>query len=162
MTGVPYAAPLAGLPMATGPVDGRMVIACCSARKSETRQPMPALELYQGGCIPALRWRIGTDKKLRARVRILSAEHGLITADTPLLPYDRPLDSERAHLLRTAVTQAFITDHELPREALVVAEPLYLIMLADLLATSVRVHWIPDLTCGWEQAAKILDHWEWA
>jgi hypothetical protein len=50
-----------------------------------------------------------------------------------------------------------------PREVLVVAEPLYLVLLADLLALPARprVHWIPDHAHGWAQARAVLDHWGW-
>jgi hypothetical protein len=48
-------------------------------------------------------------------------------------------------------------------EVLVVAEPLYLVLLADLLALSgrPRVRWIPDHAGGWPRAAAVLDEWGW-
>jgi hypothetical protein len=73
------------------PVLSRMVIVGCTARKALAPEPLPALELYNGGCVPPLRARLGGDPRLRARVRFLSAEHGLVTADTPLRTYDRRL-----------------------------------------------------------------------
>lgn len=61
------------LPHAAGdPVEGRLVIVTCSARKADTTAPVPALDLYRGGCIPVLRARIGGNPRLRARIRILS------------------------------------------------------------------------------------------
>jgi hypothetical protein len=50
-----------------------------------------------------------------------------------------------------------------PREVLIVAEPLYLVLLADLLALPARprVNWIPDPAHGWAQARSVLDQWEW-
>ncbi|MGH3771949.1 MAG: DUF6884 domain-containing protein, partial [Pseudonocardiaceae bacterium] len=112
------------------PVASRMVIVGCTARKALTPGPFPALELYQGGCVPQIRARLGGDPRLRARVRFLSAEHGLVTADTPLHPYDRPLDPDRAGQLRPAVIAALhreMTTDGVPHEVLVVAEPLYLV-----------------------------------
>ncbi len=73
-----------------------MVIAGCSRRKLQTAVPVPALDLYQGGCIPALRARARETGWLRSRTWILSAEHGLVHANTPLLPYDRRMDGQRA------------------------------------------------------------------
>jgi hypothetical protein len=148
------------------PVAARLVIVGCTARKAPTPEPLAALELYEGGCVPTLRARLGGQPQLRARVRFLSAEHGLVTADTPLSSYDRPLDPTRARELRPVVMTALhreMTTHGVPREVLVVAEPLYLVLLADLLALPARplVYWIPDHTHGWPQASAVLDNWGW-
>lgn len=156
---VPFAPPIA-------PLACRLVIVGCSAEKTVTDGPLPALELYDGGCVPALRARLGGDARLRARVRFLSAEHGLVTADTLLRPYDWPLDPERAKALRPRVTAALekeMTTAGVPEEVLVVAEPLYLVLVSDLLALPgrPRVHWIPDHAHGWPQAAVVLDQWGW-
>jgi hypothetical protein len=99
-------------------------------------------------------------------VRFLSAEHGLITADTPLRPYDRPLEAARAAALRPAVAASLATEmraNGVPSEVLVVAEPLYLVLLADLFALPdrPRVHWVPDHAHGWPQASAVLDQWGW-
>ncbi|MGH3737675.1 MAG: DUF6884 domain-containing protein [Micromonosporaceae bacterium] len=148
------------------PAARRLVIVGCSARKSTVPVPLPALELYEGGCVPRLRARVGAVPRLRARVRILSAEHGLVTADAPLRAYDRRLDPRRAAALRPTVGDALRRDIAVdgaPVEVLVVAEPLYLVLLADLLAMPrrPRVHWIPDPTHGWPEAAAVLDEWGW-
>lgn len=148
------------------PVSRGMVIIGCTARKTSAPAPVPALELYNGGCVPLLRARLGGEPRLRARVRFLSAEHGLVTADTPLHPYDRPLNPDRAVELRPAVTAALTREMStdgVPHEVLVVAEPLYLVLLADLLALPARprLHWIPDPAHGWAQARAVLDEWGW-
>jgi hypothetical protein len=162
---VPPLPPCADAPArANDPGAGRLVIAACSARKTSTLVPVPALELYQGGCVPQLRERIGPHPRLRARTRILSAQHGLIPAETPLLPYDRPLDPQRAAELRPRVTHALLADLAsagTPREALVIAEPTYLVLVAGLVATGTRLHWVPDVRGGWAEAAAVLDHWGW-
>lgn len=144
----------------------RLVIVGCSAEKTATQQPLPALELYDGGCVPPLRARLGHQPRLRAHVRFLSAQHGLVTADTPLSTYDRPLDPARATELRPRVwgrLRAELLETGMPTDILVVAEPLYLVLIADLLAAPERprVHWIPDHAHGWPHAAAILDHWKW-
>ena len=148
------------------PVTGRLVIVGCSAEKISGPGPLTALELYDGGCVPPLRARLGDRPALRARIRFLSAEHGLITANTPLYPYDRPLDPTRASLLRPQVAAALADEMnatDVPHEVLVVAEPLYLVLLADLLALPARprVHWIPDHAHGWPLAAAVLHQWGW-
>jgi hypothetical protein len=94
----------------------------------------------------------------------LSAEHGIVTADTPLVPYDRPLDARRAEQLRPAVTEAIVAEWGaggVPRELLVVAEPLYLVLLAEVLALGLRIEWIADHAGGWPRAAAVLDRWGW-
>ena len=142
-----------------------LVIVGCSAEKAPTDRPLPALELYDGGCVPDLRARLGHQPPLRARVRFLSALHGLVTADTPLSPYDLPLDHIRADQLRPQVMQRLHTELAagVPGDVLVIAEPLYLVLLADLLALPERprVHWVPDHAHGWPKAAAILDSWHW-
>lgn len=153
--------------LATGPglgrtTSGRLVIVGCSAKKTHTTVPLPAIDLYDGGCVPPLRERLAGRANLRARVRFLSGQHGLITADTPLRPYDRRLDAARAVELRPAVATALAAEEPLD-EVLVVAEPLYLVPLADLLTRPrrPRIHWIPDHAHGWPQAAAVLDDWGW-
>jgi len=150
-------------PPPAGPLAARLVIAGCSRRKQASAVPVPALELYEGGCIPWLRARLGGCPQLRRRVRIVSAEHGLLEADSPLLPYDRLLDAGRARQLAAAVTAALARDWAgsgAPGEVLVIAEPLYLVPLAALLATPARVHWVPDPR-DTAQAARVLDQWGW-
>jgi hypothetical protein len=141
-----------------------MVIAGCSRRKAATTEPVPALDLYQGGCIPALRAHAARQPGLRIRMWIISAEHGLLPADTPLLPYDRRMDPGRAVTLRAQVGQCLQAEchrHGSPREVLVVAEPMYQLALAGLprILGHDRVHWISDPATGWAHAAAILDRW---
>jgi hypothetical protein len=143
-----------------------LVIVGCCAEKITTRQPLPALDLYDGGCVPPLRARLGHQPRLRARVRFLSAQHGLVNADTPLHSYDRPLDPARAAELRPRVwarLRAELLETDTPTDVLVIAEPLYLVLIADLLAVHERprLHWISDHAHGWPQAAAILDSWKW-
>jgi hypothetical protein len=141
-----------------------MVIAGCSRRKSAPPGPVPALELYQGGCIPALRNVAETWPALRARTWIISAEHGLLHASTPLQPYDRRMDRARALCLRGLADQTLredFTAHGLPCEVLVIAEPDYQLALGGLpaLAGEDRVTWIDDPAGEWDRAASILDGW---
>ncbi|WP_045875810.1 DUF6884 domain-containing protein [Pseudofrankia sp. DC12] len=140
------------------------VIIGCSRRKTSTTVPIPALDLYQGGRIPELRSVLADQPDLRRRVWILSAEHGLIHGGTPLLPYDRRLDAARALELRPQVAHA--AGRELaaggpPREVLIVAEPLYLLALADLpgLLAPGLLHWVEDPVGGWPRAEQILTTW---
>lgn len=146
------------------PVSDRLVIVGCSRRKRA--QPAPALDLYLGGCVPQLRARLGSHPAHRAQVRILSAEHGVLTADTALRPYNRPLDHARAVDLRPVVGATLLAEAAtagMPRRLLVVAEPLYLHLLGDLLDNiSLRpgLTWIPTHH-RWPEAEATLDEWGW-
>ena len=143
----------------------RLVIVGCSSRKTSSSTPIPALDLYQGGVVVPLRARIGRDARARARVRVLSGEHGIINADAPLLPYDRQLSIDRARALRGQVAASLrleMARDGVPNEVLLVVEPLYLVLVADLLAQpSVRVYWLPEPATDWPRAAAILDGWGW-
>jgi hypothetical protein len=141
-----------------------MIIAGCSRRKVQADSPVPALDLYQGGCIPALRARTAGSPWLRERTWILSAEHGLLHADDQVLPYDRRMDPQRATWLRPAAARRLQDEfrlHGVPREILVIAEPLYQLALADLspLAGTDRVRWVNDPASGWEKANAVISLW---
>jgi len=143
-----------------------LVIAGCTRRKVATSCLVPALELYQGSCIPQLRARLGPYAFLRGRVLFLSARHGLVHAGTPLRPYDQQLTEARAEQLRpdvmAALDREFIAGGR-PEEILLLLEPLYLLLLADLRAHPNRLmlRWIPNPGDGWEDAAAVLDMWGW-
>jgi hypothetical protein len=141
-----------------------MVIAGCSRRKLQTTVPVPALDLYQGGCIPALRALAQESSWLRSRTWILSGEHGLLHAGALLMPYDRRMDEQRAALLRTTACRHLREEFRqrgLPREVLVIAEPLYQLALADLvtLAGADRVRWVGDPAREWDQASAVISTW---
>lgn len=141
-----------------------MVIAGCSRRKARTAVPVPALSLYQGGCIPALRSRIEAWPQLRARTWIISAGHGLVHADMPLLPYDRRMDPGRAADLRGGVSRTLDEEfrlHGAPPGVLVIAEPAYQLALASLpgLVSGLPACWVSDPAGGWPDAEAFLDRW---
>jgi hypothetical protein len=143
-----------------------MVIAGCTRRKRVTAASMPAIELYEGGCVPALRARIGCRADLAGRVFFLSARHGLIRADTPLQTYDQRLTRERAAELHPGVSEAVeraVGDLAPVEEMLLLVEPDYLVPLAGLLAWPRRpvLHWFPDPGHAWAAAGTVLDRWGW-
>jgi hypothetical protein len=141
-----------------------MVIAGCSRRKTATASPVSALDLYQGGCIPALRARAACQPELRARTWIISAEYGLLHADALVLPYDRRMDPSRALALRSQVNHRLEADcqrHGTPSAVLVIAEPVYQLALTGLpsIVGRDRIHWINDPATGWAGAEAVLDYW---
>jgi hypothetical protein len=151
----------------TAPADtGCLVIVGCSRRKTETAVPIPALELYQGGAVPRLRALVAHCPERRSRVRIISAQHGLLHPDTPLLPYDRAMDPQRALALRrrTAADLRELCAREgVPNSVLVLAEPLYLLALADLpdLVGPDAITYLTDPAADWPAADAILATWSW-
>jgi hypothetical protein len=141
-----------------------IVIAGCSRRKMPAGAPGPALDLYQGGCIPALRACAEAKPGLRSRIWILSAQHGLLHAETLVLPYDRRMEPVRAAQLCPAVghcLQAECDRNGMPPEVLVIAEPLYQLALAGLgtLVGHDRVRWFSDPASDWGRAEAVIDSW---
>ncbi|GAA4198117.1 hypothetical protein GCM10022252_48020 [Streptosporangium oxazolinicum] len=140
--------------MATDGTADELIIVGCSRRKLDTATPVAALELYLGCCFPQLRGRIASSPRHRVRVLILSALHGLITADTPLLPYDVRMTPERATELRAACT-AVLAD--IPRsETLLLMEHGYSRALPDRAGRL-----IADPVGSWPEVATVLDSWGW-
>lgn len=143
----------------------RMVIVGCSAHKVPTITPVAALDLYQGWCVPELRTRVAGHSRLREHILVLSGQHGLIHADTLLLPYDQPLIPQRVADLHSQVHRAWVreTQHAVVDELLLLLEPAYL----ELIGPSILhhppavAHWIPDPTQAWEHATTVLDRWGW-
>ncbi len=84
-----------------------LLILSCSQRKRDDPAELPAIERYDGPTFRTLRkarregyWPHNLE------VLILSAEFGLIEAETPIPWYDRLMDRKRAIELRPPVSQA--------------------------------------------------------
>jgi len=143
-----------------------VIIIGCSRRKRPTLKPMHALDLYQGGCVPEVRLRLGGHGDYWSKVFILSAKHGLLRADDFVETYDELLSMEKANALRPTVwrnIQRRVLEPYDPKEVVVLLEPLYLVLIADLLSlpSRPRVFWEPDPELGWPRAGTILDAWGW-
>jgi hypothetical protein len=115
--------------------------------------------------MPDLRDRIRRHAPLRRQLYILSAKHGLVSADQPLLPYDLVLTTDRAAELRASVTRTLSDRFEafgMPDEILLILEPRYLVPVADLLAIAgrPRLRWISD-DRNWVEVSAVLDEWGW-
>jgi hypothetical protein len=140
-----------------------LIIAGCSAEKLDTDTPVAALELYQGWCIPRLRELVDTHPALRENILILSGKHGLIDADTPLLPYDQPLTRQRLPLLRDQVCRRLVTEiaHTVECGLVLLLEPLYRELIdPGLLAYPPAVtHWIPAPLEHWDEVLNMVRRW---
>ena len=140
-----------------------LIIVSCSRRKLVTTDPVPALDLYQGALVPHLRKHLGPG--YRPRIRILSAEHGLLHPQDLVGTYDHQLRSHgQAHTLQHRVGARLTADLGEPvlRQVLVVLEPLYLIAAACLFdhVDAVGLTLLPD-PGDWPGASAVLSRWGW-
>ena len=95
---------------------------------------MPALERYDGPAFRVLRKYLRSEPTDPPLVRVVSAEHGLMTLEQPIEEYDRRMDAERAEELRPTVLAALADlARERPvREVLVVVGQTYLLALTGI------------------------------
>ncbi|WP_159945436.1 MULTISPECIES: hypothetical protein [unclassified Nocardiopsis] len=142
---------------------GRLLILGCTRDKLATTRPVPAIELYTGDSVPQVRDRL-TPERL-SRTLFFSGLHGLIPADTLLLPYDRRLRPSDTGVLSEASCSrllAFACLRGVPEEVLVVAEADYQSLLEPVLTTweRTRITRIFD-PCAWADIARVLHSWSW-
>lgn len=83
-----------------------LLIISCSERKKQSKQLLPAIELYDGPAYRVLRKRLN-DTHSQPTIWVLSAKHGLIWADSHIYGYDEQLNKERIQVIRTDV-ESFI------------------------------------------------------
>lgn len=143
-----------------------VVIVGCSRRKVITDHPIHAIDLYQGGYVPFIRNCILLKPKLRNQVFILSAKYGLLGADDPVLNYDQLLTMEEAKILRPLVwnsLQERILKSLIPKEILVITEPLYFYLIADIfsIVDIPRIYWEPEIRNESKLVNTILNKWAW-
>jgi uncharacterized protein DUF6884 len=139
----------------------RLLILSCSQRKRPDEQLLPALERYDGPAFRVLRRFLREKPSEAPDVLILSAEHGLISQDTPIAVYDRKMTPARAHELRPLVLTDLnrLTNSRLSSEILVFAGKQYLpALIADdaspLSRATVRV-------CAGALGRKLADLHDW-
>jgi hypothetical protein len=146
-----------------------LIILSCSREKLVTSQPVPAWALYQGACVPQARDHFAAHDARRARVRILSAAHGLLRPDDQVTTYERHLTSRSDALrLRDTVVSGQLDTEFLQTPSLshllIMVEPLYLLALQRLLDHLDRVTEatiIPDPS-AWQHGLTHLRVWGWA
>lgn len=141
------------------------IICGCTRLKTESAVPIPAIELYQGACVPELRAYVTRYTGLRARTFFMSGKYGLLAADDPIATYDQLLTIERAKEIRPEVGVAVarrILEPFRPARLLIILGPIYFIPLADVLMHPLRplIHWEPDIENGWPAAVKVLESWQ--
>ncbi|MFD9963976.1 DUF6884 domain-containing protein [Amycolatopsis sp. NPDC058986] len=160
MTSSPCSLPLAP--------DQGLIILNCSRSKLDTTAPIPALDLYQGACVPQCREHFAAVPTRRARIRILSAAHGLLRPDEQISTYDRRLTTRTDALRLHERTVAEQLDTELAntpalQHLLIIVEPLYLLALQSMFDHLNRLHIaiVPDPR-AWRDGRAHLRRWGWA
>ena len=148
------------------PVTGRMVIVASSRQQADPGSPAAAFDLYAGGRVPQLRQRLGGHPAHRRRIWLLSARNALVHADQVVLSYQRALTVERALRLRDRVAAEVEVEwmfYGVPAEVLVVAGPVWMVTLGELLRLPERprVHWFTETDEDWRHANAVLDRWGW-
>ena len=149
--------------------DEGLIILNCSRSKLVTSAPIPALELYQGACVPHAREHFASNPARRARIRIISAEHGLLSPDDLIATYDRRLRT-RADALRlheqtvSGQLEAELADTPALRHVLLIVEPLYLLALQHVFDRPDRLEYLAIVTSpwAWPDGVEQLRHWGWA
>ncbi|MFD5089183.1 DUF6884 domain-containing protein [Amycolatopsis thailandensis] len=149
--------------------DQGLIILNCSREKLVTSVPVAALDLYQGACVPRAREHFAADPARRARIRILSAAHGLLRPEDPITTYDHRLTNrtEAVRLHEQAVAEqldAELAETPSMRHMLILVEPLYLLALQrlfDHLDRFDQIAIIPD-PWGWQDGLTYLRRWGWA
>jgi hypothetical protein len=80
-----------------------LLILACSATKRPNAGLLPAIERYNGPTWRTLRAALRQPRDTPLSILVLSAEFGLITADTEIANYDRRMTPARASELRPQV-----------------------------------------------------------
>jgi hypothetical protein len=149
--------------------DEGLIILNCSRSKLVTSSPLPALELYQGACVPHAREHFASDPARRARIRILSAQHGLLRPDDLICTYDRRLttrvDALRLHEQTVSgQLDAELADTPTLRHLLIIVEPLYLLALQHVFDRPDRLEHLAIVTSpwAWPDGVEHLRRWGWA
>jgi len=153
---------------ADDPIASRMIFVSATADARERNQLVPAWNLYQGGCLPLLRERLAKHPRHRGRVRLISAEYGLLHPHTQVPPSISRMSVKRAGQLRPRACRALMDEvsrHGVPLEVMMLAEHPYHLVVTDLYDipgmqphTSLRT---PLPGEHWSLIAAVLDTWGW-
>lgn len=150
------------------PIGRRLIFVSATAGQREQRELVKAWELYQGGCLPYLRQRLADYPAHRGRVRLISAEYGLLHPHTMVPPSRRLMTEERAAQLRPRARAALLDEaarYGVPREVVMVTEPPYHLVVTDIYRIAGTLPHTSLCTArpdeAWPKAAAVLDDWGW-
>ncbi|SDT74498.1 hypothetical protein [Actinoplanes derwentensis] len=151
------------------PVAGRMIFVSATAGIRDQDTLVSAWNLYQGGCLPQLRKRLDGHPQHRSRVRLVSAEYGLLHPDTSVPPPSiREMTEELAGQLRPQARTMLLEEfgrYGLPREVMLLVEFPYHHVVKDIFRlpgmTPRTSLGIPHPAEHWTLIAAVLDRWGW-
>jgi hypothetical protein len=147
----------------------RLIFVSATAGQCEQSELVAAWELYQGACLPELRDRLADSPAHRGRVRLISAEYGLLHPHTMVPPPTRRLmTEERAAELRPRARAALLDEaarYGVPREVLMVTEHPYHLVVTDIYRILGALPHTSHFSARPDEAspkvAAVLDDWGW-
>lgn len=150
------------------PIVRRMIFVSATAGTRDQDRLVSAWELYQGGCLPQLRERLTDHPRHRGRVRLVSAEHGLLHPDTSVPPSTHVMTEKRAGQLRPKARDMLVEEfsrYGVPLEVMMLTEHPYHLVITDIyrvpgLQPQTALHTDRPAT-QWPRIAAVLDTWGW-
>ena len=152
------------------PINGRMIFVSATDGAGGSPGLVAAWDRYQGGCLPRLRDRLAGSAAHLARVRLISAEHGLLHPLTNVPPETGVMTEQQAREhqpLAMEKLRAEFTRDGMPRELMVLTEFPYSLVIDDLFHVEPpRPHislftMTPGGDRSWTPIAAKLDDWGW-
>ena len=153
----------------TDPLAQRTIFVSATASAQAHGRLVRAWDLYQGGCLPQLRERLADHPEYRGRVRLVSAEHGMLHPHTSVPPSTiRTMTEDLAGQLRPHAREMLLEEfrrYGVPRELMMLAEPPYHHIVTDVF----RMPGLMPHTslCSarpaehWPLISAVLDRWGW-
>jgi hypothetical protein len=120
---------------ADDPLAQRMIFVSATAAARDQGHPVTAWDLYQGGCLAQLRERLADHPEHRGRVRLVSAEHGLLHPHTSVPPSSREMTEDRARQLRPQARDMLLEEfgrYGVPRDVMLLIEHPYHHVVRDI------------------------------
>jgi hypothetical protein len=111
----------------------RLLILSCSKAKRADPGDLPAVDRYDGPLFRVLRRYLRLHPSAPPEVRILSAEFGLISADTPIPDYDRRMTPRRVRELQASVADALEPIGRAMEAAALIDDPVLVVLGKDYL-----------------------------
>jgi hypothetical protein len=146
------------------PAQGLVIVSSCL---KQCRRDIPATvgEPHRRECLLHLREHFAAGSPFGPRVRVVSAEHGMLRIDDHVGDDRLLMNKADAIHLRTRISSQLAADlATMPAggRVLLVGDPLYLLAVEDIFdhVSRLTLTWIPDQR-GWRKAAATLAQWGW-
>jgi hypothetical protein len=150
------------------PIGRWLIFVSATAAQREQSAPVRAWELYQSGCLSQLRERLADYPLHRGRVRLISAEYGLLHPHTMVPPSRRLMTEERATQLRPKAHAALMDEavrYGVPLEVVMLTEHPYHLVVTDIYRIPGMLPHTSLSTArrdeAWPKVAAVLPDWGW-